>query len=170
LTSLNLGCGDQQLCDVRVDMRRTKTNNLQSTLDELPFKPESFEIVYERNLLEHMDSPGQHLKEIHRILKPKGIVELITDNASCIRYYVLGTHSGKYKGHRKYLTEDANDHHYCIFTFDHLKNLFAKSGFRIVSIEYIDTDYFTKYLDLFMRCIPFLRQFSYPRIHVVAIK
>jgi ubiquinone/menaquinone biosynthesis C-methylase UbiE len=172
MSSLNLGCGDQPNCDIRVDMRKTKTNNIKSRLDsDLPFNSETFTFVYERNLLEHLGNPEQHLKEIYRILKPKGAVELTTDNASCMRYYLnRGTHMGGYHGHRKYLSTDVEDHHYCIFTLDHIRNLFTKAGFKIIKIEYVDTDYFTYYFDRVIRCIPFLKQFSYPRIYVVATK
>jgi predicted SAM-dependent methyltransferase len=152
-------------------MRRTKTNNIKSRLDsDLPFNSDSFSFVYERNLLEHLGNPEQHIKEIHRILKVGGTVELTTDNASCMRYYLLGTHTGGYHGHRKYLSTDEDDHHYCIFTLDHLRNLFKKAGFKSINLDYVDTDYFTKYLDKLMRLFPFCRQFSYPRIRVRAIK
>jgi ubiquinone/menaquinone biosynthesis C-methylase UbiE len=91
---LNLGCGDDQFGDIRLDLFRTKATNVIGDATTLPFVDGSFDEVYERNLLEHMPNPAAHLAEVKRVLKCGGKLRLITDNAACLKYYILGTHTG----------------------------------------------------------------------------
>lgn len=46
----------------------------------LPFADNSFDRVISNHVIEHVDNPGLHLREIHRILKPDGVVYLATPN------------------------------------------------------------------------------------------
>lgn len=91
---LNLGCGDDSYGDVRVDLFRTKTSNVISDCQNLPFRSGSFDLVFERNVFEHLPNPAMHLDEVKRVLAPKGRLSLITDNAACVKFYLLGTHTG----------------------------------------------------------------------------
>jgi len=169
---LNLGCGNESWGTHRVDIFPTKsTTHVFDVENGILFPSEFFDMVYERNLLEHLKNIHFHLQEIHRVLKTGGRLTLITDNASCVRYYLLGTHTGGYMGHRHLLTR-TGDKHYGVFTKEHLKNHVLDVGFKIVKIQYVETDYATKWLDKFMRF--FLRgvwkSLTYPRIEVVAEK
>lgn len=168
LQILNLGCGDQTYGTHRVDIKQTQaTTHVFDIEHGLLFPDGMFDEIYERNLLEHLRNVGFHLDECYRVLKEGGIVVLITDNAECRRYYSLGTHTGRYKGHRKYFSDDG-DRHYAIFTKEHLKNLFEKSGFHIKEISFIDTDYVpTRAFDKIARALGLK---AYPRIKVVASK
>ena len=38
----------------------------------LPFPNESFDIIFNKSLLEHLHKPDSFLKEAHRILRPNG--------------------------------------------------------------------------------------------------
>jgi len=157
---LNLGCGNQEYGTHRVDMSKTETTTHVFDIEEgLQFPDNFFDVVYERNLFEHLQNPGFHLKEVYRVLKEKGKLVLITDNASCTRYYVLGTHEGQYEKRHK---DNPKDRHFAIFTKTHIRNHLLAVGFQQINIELIGTERITRFLDKLMRVKP--------RIKAVAIK
>ena len=160
--SLNIGCGETSDGDVRVDFIRTSTVTVIADALNLPFRDCTFTQAHERNLLEHMPNPGSHLTEVRRILRENGNLELVTDNAACLKYYVLGTHTGGYS------KAGGKDRHYAVFTIEHVRNLLSEAGLMIIKIELVDTTYFTKILDKLLRLVA--PQLSYPRILVLAVK
>ncbi len=125
----NLGCGNQVMGDLRIDIYRSDTTNLISDLNTyVPLRDSSVDIVYSRNVLEHLRNPFSFIGEIHRILKSGGKVQLITDNAGYWRFHLnkssflkSGVHVGGYLGREL-------DKHYALFTIEHLRNLFADAG------------------------------------------
>ena len=145
-----------------MDLFRTKTSNVLSDCQHLPFRAGSFAGVYERNVFEHLPNPAQHLDEVNRVMMHGGSLTLITDNAACVKFYLLGTHMGGYRKH------EGKDVHYAVFTQEHLRNFMTVSGFRVVKNELADTDYYTRYFDRLIRL--FAPSLSYPRIVVVAEK
>jgi predicted SAM-dependent methyltransferase len=154
---LQLGCGTSTYGDDRVDFIQTPATTLVHNLEEgIPFPSDTYDEVYERNLLEHLRNVGFHLQEIYRVLKPNGKLILITDNAVCWRYYLFGTHTGRYEKLHK------GDCHYSIFTKKHLQNHFEKSGFKNISITGVTTDTLGRFIDYFT--------FIKPRIKVEATK
>jgi ubiquinone/menaquinone biosynthesis C-methylase UbiE len=159
---LNLGCGDDEYGDIRVDIFRTKTSNLLSDCQHLPFREGSIGGVYERNVFEHLPNPAQHLEEVKRVLSPKGRLTLITDNAACVKFYLLGTHTGGYRKH------DGKDVHYAVFTLEHMRNFMAFVGLTVLEMKLVDTDYYTRFFDRFVRLLA--PSLSYPRIVVEAEK
>ena len=160
--SVNIGCGGTSNGDVRVDFIRTQSVTVVADGLHLPFRDNTFTYAYERNLLEHVPNPGSHLVEVRRILRHNGNLELITDNAACLKYYLLGTHTGGYS------KAGGKDRHYAVFTIEHVRNLLAAAGLITVKVELIDTSYFTKLFDRFMRMI--VPELSFPRILAVAFK
>jgi len=156
---LNLGCGDSFYGTHRVDMKKNKSTTHVCNLERgIPFPDNSFDIVFERNLFEHLRNPGFHLDEIYRVLKLKGKLILITDYAGCLRYYIFGTHEGRYEKLRK----SSKDKHYSVFTRQHMINHLTSAGFEIFWVEFVDTERKTRFLDKIMRVKP--------RIKVTAIK
>jgi len=158
---LNLGCGNDPYGTHRVDIIRTSTTTHVFDIEEgIKFVDNLFDEVYEKNLLEHLRNVGFHLEEVYRVLKPEGILTIITDNAECTRFYKLGTHTGRYeKEHHLY---NPRDKHYSIFTMNHLSNHLKAVGFKIESITYEGTDTLGKWLDRMLG--------SKPRIKVIARK
>jgi 2-polyprenyl-6-hydroxyphenyl methylase/3-demethylubiquinone-9 3-methyltransferase len=95
---LDAGCGggefleffaDRSFCAVGLDISLTalqkakkripRTPIAAASLDEgLCFKPNSFELVWFTEVLEHLLDTSQALSEIHRILKPQGLLALTT--------------------------------------------------------------------------------------------
>ena len=169
---LNLGCNEDIYGNFRVDVRPTKaTTHVFDVEKGIQFPDEYFDVVYERSLLEHIRNVGFHLAEIHRVLKKNGKLTIITDNSSCLRYYIFRTHTGGYMGHRQFLEHDGFDKHYCIFTPEHIKNLLLETRFKIIDIRLVDTDFKpTFFLDQITRRIPLISNFTYPRIFAEALK
>jgi SAM-dependent methyltransferase len=54
-------------------------------VNELPFGDASFDVVYARWLVEHLENPKAALREFHRVLKPGGRLALFTTNL--LHYY-----------------------------------------------------------------------------------
>ena len=83
--TLDVGCGNDPQGDVNVDLymnqrspdtdvyiNAKKINNpIKADAQNLPFRYESFEIVYCRALLEHVLNPTRALKEMIRVAKEK---------------------------------------------------------------------------------------------------
>ena len=89
---LDLGCGSGEIAEhlgtkaqvVCADAQdqRTHGRDLPFRLvgNKLPFEHELFDVVISNHVIEHTEDPASHLLEIHRILKPTGIVYLATPN------------------------------------------------------------------------------------------
>lgn len=160
---LNIGCGKDMYGTERIDQFPTSATTRCYDLEHgLPYHNETFDEVFSKNFLEHISNVGYHVKEMFRVLKHGGKAVVITDNAACLKYYTLGTHTGGYSKH------EGQDIHFGLFTKEHLKNHFERARFRIISIEYVDTDYFTKWFDRLVRHI--IPSLSYPRLRVEAMK
>jgi predicted SAM-dependent methyltransferase len=154
---LNLGCGEDTYGTDRVDFHQTKATTMVADLNKsFLFGTEIFGEIYERNLLEHLRNVGFHLEECYRVLKTGGKIICITDNASCFRFYIWGTHTGRYEKIHK------GDYHFCVFTKNHLLNHFMQAGFKDIKIDYVKTDTAGRWFDMFT--------FQHPRIRVRATK
>ena len=165
---LNLGCNEDNFGTHRVDLVLTGTTTHVFNIEEgIKFEDEFFDIIYERNLFEHLRNHGFHLEECYRVLKKGGKLTLITDNAACIRHYLSGTHSGRYEKEHK---DNPSDKHYALFTKHHLKNLFKHAGFTITEIKLMDTYFWTRWIDKTMRFFHIFPSLTYPLIFVEAEK
>ena len=164
---LNIGCGSDTYGTDRLDICPTSTTTIVHDVETgIPFPDNTFDEVYSKNNLEHLRNVGFHLDEIRRVLKPNGQLNLITDNAACLKYYTLGTHMGwKVGGYRK---AGGLDIHFAVFTMEHLVNHISRANLTLLDIKYMDTDYFTKHFDQIVRI--FQPHLSHPRIFVRAVK
>ncbi len=160
--TLNLGCGDDTYGDIRLDLFPTRGANVVGDSQRLPFRDSVFTEVYERNVFEHLPNPAQHLDEVRRVMRVNGVLTLITDNAACLKYYIMGTHTGGYRKHA------GKDRHFALFTEEHMRNFMEVCGFKINELKLVDTNYFTRFFDKALRL--FAPSLSYPRILVKGIK
>ena len=75
-----IGCGVRQIYDdpdvevTGVDVYGSCNTKLIADAHRLPFKAESFDGVWIQAVLEHVLEPWKVAEEIHRVLKPKGVV------------------------------------------------------------------------------------------------
>ena len=58
--------------------------------NDLPFKNESFDVLFCSHLLEHIKSPYNMLKEFYRCLKPEGTLIIGIPNSNCIYFDFYG--------------------------------------------------------------------------------
>ena len=71
---LNAGCGESVLGDVRLDIRKTKSVNVVADIHFLPLRDNVFDKVICKEVLEHLVSPFNSLKEILRVLVVNGLL------------------------------------------------------------------------------------------------
>jgi len=99
MPTLNVGCGGRPLDkasfegDVRIDLEHFKAVNMIADAHHLPFRDRSFYWIYCYEALEHFNSPFLALKEIDRVLKWRGEVEISIPNVwfwHKIARFVLG--------------------------------------------------------------------------------
>ena len=64
-----------------------KINVVEKALEEAGLGDESFDVVTGQEVLEHLTDPVGWLREVRRILKPKGTLLLTTPNAGCAQAY-----------------------------------------------------------------------------------
>lgn len=130
---LNLGAGEENYGTDFLDINPTRRKVKKwSAGKRIPFPNNTFDEVYTKNLFEHLTNPNNVLREIHRILKPKGKLVLITDNASFFGWHLGKTHYGGYEK-----VHNPNDRHYALYTSWHLENHMKNAGFKVISYRYI---------------------------------
>lgn len=69
--------------DLRVDPAMEGKSNLRfqaASICETPFEPASFDAIFYHHVIEHVNDPPGSLKEIARILKPRGFLFVGTPN------------------------------------------------------------------------------------------
>ncbi|MCB1773747.1 MAG: class I SAM-dependent methyltransferase [Gammaproteobacteria bacterium] len=89
---LDLGCGSGEIashlaryaevsCADAID-QRTQGQDLpfQVAGDTLPFADHAFDVVVSNHVIEHVPDAANHLREIHRVVRPGGTVYLATPN------------------------------------------------------------------------------------------
>jgi ubiquinone/menaquinone biosynthesis C-methylase UbiE len=104
---------------------------------KIPFSDNTFDEVYSRFVFEHINNPNKFLKDCIRVLKKKGRLILMTDNAG-----FWGFHSGRYTKtlsiiHYGGYNREDTDLHFAIYTPEHIKNHLKVAGFKIRKIRYM---------------------------------
>ena len=77
-----LGCGEieyEENC-LRIDCVRTRPDVFKWDLNEVPWpiEDETTKSVVAKDVIEHLDSVIKTVEECHRILKPDGLLEIVT--------------------------------------------------------------------------------------------
>ncbi len=91
---INLGCGID-IRDEYINVDRFITDGVNIVCDFerwLPFKDNSFDYLYSRYVLEHIDDIVKIMSEIHRILKPNGIAHIEVPHCSWFQSYASFDH------------------------------------------------------------------------------
>lgn len=136
---LNLGCGKSHYGTDFIDMypMRKEVVKCNISKERLPYKDNTFDRVFSSFVFEHLTNPEFTLREMYRVLKKGGVVEIHTNNAGWIFYHnskssVL-THYGGYEAAKeKDLHEEGgdNDGHYALYTTHHMKSHMKNVGFK----------------------------------------
>ncbi len=96
---------------------------IRGNMHKLPFRKSSFDCVLINHTLEHTNRPNDVLKEVNRILKPKGKIIIGVPNSYSIQALTM----------RKFFGTDfyayVNEHK-SNFSFLSLKNMLIKNGFE----------------------------------------
>ncbi len=87
----------------------------------------SFDLIVMNDLIEHIPDPRQLLHKVHELLKPGGILFLVTPDGESFMARVLGTHWFHLK---------PREHLYYFFQ-SHLRRLFRETGFTPYSFRHM---------------------------------
>ena len=92
---LNLGCGRQiKKGFVNLDFIRGEGVDVVHDLNKFPypFRDDDFDYVYADNVLEHLADVPRAMMELHRILKPSGILRVIVPHFTAAGAFHDPTH------------------------------------------------------------------------------
>jgi SAM-dependent methyltransferase len=134
---LDIGCGSGhllqaarsrgwQVCGIEISasaLQHLQTLGIDAFAGDLldaQFPPDSFDLIYLSEVIEHVLTPRQWLGEIRRILKPKGLLLLTTPNRNSLTRFLLG---GRWRVFRH--------DHVNYFTPSFLQRALQREGFRI---------------------------------------
>ena len=141
---LDIGCGDACMlrhffsldkwqkygCDISnkaYDFHQGKNNFIffHGYLEEAKYPSDTFDVVTGFDVIEHVIDPMNLVKEIHRILKPKGLLVLHTVNIKSREFknHGVGWHQITPPGHLVYFSPKT------------IKKLLSKVGFNKIKID-----------------------------------
>lgn len=97
--------------------------------NDLLFMDGVFDVVTMFDVIEHLQKPYAALREIHRVLKPRGVFIITTPNLDSLSRRIMG---GKWIGF-------CDETHLIFFTVRELKYILNKAGFEVRKAETIFT-------------------------------
>lgn len=89
MISLDVGCGDAKHGLIGIDVRRTPQVTILSSVENLPFKQNTFDKITMIMLLEHLTNPIIALVEAKRVLAPNGLLYVEVPLHSNMVFYQL---------------------------------------------------------------------------------
>lgn len=149
---LHLGCGEHRIGgwinadfilsgaqDALVDVRRG-----------LPFRSSSIRFIHSEDLLEHIELEEglRLLGECHRVLKPGGVMRLLTPDASAIvkRVYLAAEARHLQWCDREFSADEPvealnmhfrmNGEHRFLYDYPYLKKALEKTGFKVTRVKW----------------------------------
>jgi len=132
---LNLGCGTKKSSDeIGVDIIPGKFVDIITDLNSypLPFQDNSIDIVRSSHVFEHLDDLIALMEDIHRLLKPGGVLEFTVPHVSNIDYFRDPTHKRPFiSGTMDYFIKDLKPIAYTQIEFEYIeKKLIFSKGLR----------------------------------------
>ncbi len=126
---LNLGCGSKTVPGfLGVDRFQNEATDIVHDLEIFPwpFADNSIDYILMDNVLEHLADIVRTMEEIHRILKPRSLVQIIVPHATSTLAFADPTH-------KHYFTEES--FYYFVKGFDY--NYYSDARFEIASVKHI---------------------------------
>lgn len=106
--------------------RELVTENIHTgTLESAPFPSQSFDVILMSHSLEHLPSPAEALRLVHRLLKDDGLLVVSVPNVNSLEFKLFG---------RWWFQLDPPRHFYH-FDKRSLSGTFAQSGFRFQRVR-----------------------------------
>lgn len=109
------------------DIRRLRVPFTLSRAENIPFPDESFDLVLCCNALDHVEDPSTVLKEVHRVLRPKGHFFLFVDVFSLLG--ILKWYAWTRRRHKNEILVRAHPHR---FLRETLWDMMTDAGMQIV--------------------------------------
>ncbi|HEV8480765.1 MAG TPA: class I SAM-dependent methyltransferase [Candidatus Eisenbacteria bacterium] len=106
------------------------------TLEEAGFPDASFDLILQKDLLEHVLRPRDHLAETFRVLAPGGLVWLVTPNGET-NVRPLARRAREEQAAGTGMLPMIDQGHLSFFGRAHLARLFRDTGFEILSMRTI---------------------------------
>lgn len=150
LNILDIGCGSGAISGYFSENNNVYSVDVEKQIDsefedkinffkvsgtKLPFENNFFDIVISNHVIEHLPAQKSHLKEIKRVLKPKGICYISTPNRLFIKevhYKIYFLHYLPNKIFFKILNILGKfDEEIYLLNYFHFKKLLSSSGFNI---------------------------------------
>ena len=106
--------------------RELVTGNIHTgTLESAPFPPQSFDLILMSHSLEHLPSPVEALRLVHRLLNGDGLLVVKVPNVDSLEFKLFG---------RWWFPLDPPRHFYH-FDKHSLSGIFAQAGFRLQRVR-----------------------------------
>ena len=103
-------------------------NIVDGLLPNPVLKDHDFDAVVMLHVIEHMPDPSENLREIHRILKPGGVLAVETPRFDSLLFKLLG---------RRERSINNCPGHIFFFTVPTLRRLLEKNGFEVVRVDMV---------------------------------
>jgi len=121
---------------VRFASDRLCLNARAATLAATVFPSASFDYIVQKDLIEHVENPREHLLETARVLRPGGRTWLVTPNGEA-NLAPLRRLSATTLRERPELLPLLDQAHVSFFTRENLLRLFDECGFRVLRLRSI---------------------------------
>jgi len=166
---LNMGCGGTCFGDVNIDVNKKVFNLkekkvfLQCDAHHLPFKSNCFSQIYSIDVLEHVDSPANYLREAKRVLINQGFLMLGTPNGMRVLNFLFIIKHGFYIPHQDHIS---------LWGRIELENLVKRIGFScfvVFPYTYGDTKH-NFIANLFLELLSWRKDLSDRQLVVLAKK